>query len=54
MTERHPETDPAKRHIDPEPDKEHGDPVMEQFERSGAEERELDELGEGETQDGPA
>jgi hypothetical protein len=41
-------------HIDNEPDKKHGDPVMQEFQRKGAEEQDLDEVGEGETQDGPA
>ncbi|WP_157371606.1 hypothetical protein [Angustibacter sp. Root456] len=49
MTDHQPEPQ-----IDHEPDKEHGDPVMEEFERDGAEERTLDDIGEGETQDGPA
>ena len=40
--------------IDDEPDKVHGDPVMEEFQRDGAEEQDLEEVGEGETQDGPA
>jgi len=40
--------------IDDEPDKAHGDPVMEEFQRDGAEEADLEDVGEGETQDGPA
>lgn len=40
--------------IDDEPDKVHGDPVMQEFQRDGAEERVLDDVGEGDAQDGPA
>jgi hypothetical protein len=41
MSESH-----SEPQIDDEPDKKHGDPVMEEFQRSGAEERELEDVGE--------
>jgi hypothetical protein len=48
MSEQTPEP-----HVDNHPDETQDGQPLEQFQRDGAEEEELDQVGEGETQDGP-